>query len=94
MLKKKFIPWTDSYKGCAAFHPTDDNIVFMFGGKNGNGYKMKHAFKYHIDDQTHHDLKELEYEFSNLGCMGFVKKDERPVSNFRIQSPTYTYLIH
>ena len=58
--------------------------MFLFGGINGDGQRKKHSFKYHIDDQTHHDLKDLDYELSNSGCMGFVKKDERPVSNFRV----------
>ena len=74
----------DSNEGCAAFHPTDDNIVFLFGGINGDGQRKKHSFKYHIDDQTHHDLKDLDYELSYPGCMGFVKKDGRPVSHFII----------
>ena len=50
----------DSNEGCAAFHPTDDNIVFLFGGINGDGQRKKQSFKYHIDDQTHHDLKDLD----------------------------------
>ena len=79
-----FKSWIDFNEGCAAFHPTDDNIVFLFGGINGDGQRKKHSFKYHIDDQTHHDLKDLDYELSNPGCMGFVKKDERPVSHFTI----------
>ena len=57
----KFKSWIDFNEGCAAFHPTDDNIVFLFGGINGDGYRKKNAFKYHIDDQTHHD--ELNWHF-------------------------------
>ena len=79
-----FKSWIDFNEGCAAFHPTDDNIVFLFGGISGDGYRKKNAFKYHIDNQTHHDLKDLDYELSYPGCMGFVKKDGRPVSHFII----------
>ena len=72
----------ERYLGCAAFHPTNDNIVLLFGGKNEHGTVMKTAFKVHLDDGSHHNLKDLDFERSYHGCMGFVKKDGRPVSFF------------
>ena len=70
----------ERYYGCAAFHPTNDNIVFIFGGKNEHDTTMKNAFKVHLDDETHHNLKDLDEGLSYHSCMGFVKKDGRPVS--------------
>ena len=78
----------ERYLGCAAFHPTDDNIVFMFGGRNEHGSRMKNAFKFHIDDETHHDLKDLDESLAYHSCMGFVKKDGRPVSLEKSKSPS------
>ena len=69
----------ERYMGCAAFHPTNDNIVLLFGGRNEHG-TIKTAFKVHLDDQSHHNLKDLDFERSHHACMGFVKKDGRPVS--------------
>ena len=70
----------ERYLGCAAFHPTNDNIVLLFGGRNEHGTIMKTAFKVHLDDGSHHNLKNLDFERSYHTCMGFVKKDGRPVS--------------
>ena len=64
--------------GCAAFHPTNDNIVLLFGGRNEQG-TIKTAFKVHLDDESQHNLKDLDFERSYHTCMGFVKKDGRPV---------------
>ena len=72
----------ERYLGCAAFHPTDDNIVFIIGGMNENGASMKTNFKVHLDDESHHNLKDLDYTLRYHTCMGFVKKDGRPVSFF------------
>ena len=69
----------ERFLGCAAFHPTNDNEVFLFGGRNENGNRMQNAFKVHIDDGSHQDLKNLDYSLSYHACMGFVKKDGRPV---------------
>ena len=70
----------ERYDGCAAFHPTDDNIVFIIGGHNENGNRMKTNFKVHLDDGSHYDLKDLDFTRIFHACMGFVKKDGRPVS--------------
>ena len=70
----------ERYLGCAAFHPTNDNIVFLFGGHDENGNRMPNAFKVHLDDGTHHNLKDLDYSLSYHACLGFVKDDGRPVS--------------
>ena len=70
----------ERYSGCAAFHPNDDNIVYMFGGLDYKGTKLKSAFKYQIDTETHYDLKDMNYELAYHACMGFVK-DGRPVSS-------------
>ena len=72
----------ERYKGCAAFHPTDDNIVFIIGGHDENSNVMKTNFKVHLDDGSHHNLKDLDYTLRYHTCMGFVKKDGRPVSFF------------
>ena len=72
----------ERYLGCAAFHPTDDNIVFIIGGYDENGNRMKTNFKVHLDDGSHHNLKDLDYTLIYHTCMGFVKKDGRPVSFF------------
>ena len=69
----------ERYMGCAAFHPTNDNIVFLFGGLNENSQRQKNAFKVHLDDGSHHNLKDLDYHLYLHACMGFVKKDGRPV---------------
>ena len=70
----------ERYLGCAAFHPTNDNIVFLFGGRDENSNGMKNAFKVHLDDGSHHNLKDMDNILSYHACMGFVKKDGRPVS--------------
>ena len=72
----------ERYLGCAAFHPTDDNIVFIIGGYNENSNWMKTNFKVHLDDGSHHNLKDLDFTRIYHTCMGFVKKDGRPVSCF------------
>ena len=72
----------ERYLGCAAFHPTDDNIVFIIGGYNENSNWMKTNFKVHLDDGSHHNLKDLDFTRIYHTCMGFVKKDGRPVSLF------------
>ena len=38
----------ERYLGCAAFHPTNDNVVFIFGGRNEHGTRMDTAFKGHF----------------------------------------------
>ena len=43
---------------------------------------MKANFKVHLDDGSHHNLKDLDYTLIYHTCMGFVKKDGRPVSFF------------
>ena len=70
----------ERYDGCAAFHPTDDNIVFIIGGHNENGNPMKTNFKVHLDDGSHYNLKDLDFTRIFHACMGFVKKDGMPVS--------------
>ena len=75
----------ERYLGCAAFHPTNDNIVLLFGGRNEHGTIMKTAFKVHLDDGSHHNLKDLDFERSYHTCMGFVKKDGRPVSSLHFK---------
>ena len=72
----------ERYLGCAAFHPTDDNIVFIIGGMNENGASMKTNFKVHLDDGSHHNLKDLDYTLRYHTCMRLVKKDGRPGSFF------------
>ena len=70
----------ERYDGCAAFHPTDDNIVFIIGGYNENSDPMKTNFKVHLDDGSHYNLTDLDFTRIFHTCMGFVKKDGRPVS--------------
>ena len=77
---KTMIASYERYMGCAAFHPTNDNMVFLFGGLNENSQRQKNAFKVHLDDGSHHNLKDLDYHLYLHACMGFVKKDGRPVS--------------
>jgi len=83
----------ERYLGCAAFHPTDDNIVFIIGGHDENGNRMKTNFKVHLDDGSHHNLKDLDYTLVYHTCMGFVKKDGRPsimIAGGIINSGSYT----
>ena len=47
-----------------------------------NRYRMKTNFKVHLVDGSHHNLKDLDYTLIYHTCMGFVKKDGRPVSCF------------
>ena len=74
----------ERYHSCAAFHPTNDNVVLLFGGRNEHDTRMKTAFKVHLDDGSHHNLKDMDYENSYHACMGFVKKDGRPVRFFSL----------
>ena len=78
---KTMIALYERHAGCAAFHPTNDNIVFLFGGLDEDENKMRKAFKVHLDDGSHHDLKDMDYSMLYHACMGFVKKDGRPVSS-------------
>ena len=67
--------------GCAAFHPTDDNVVFIFGGKtNDNKNYITSAFKYQINDESHHDLRPLDEIQGKHSCMGYVTRTGRSVS--------------
>jgi hypothetical protein len=67
--------------GCAAFHPIDDNVVFIFGGKtNNNKNNIASAFKYQINDESHHDLRPLDEVQAKHSCMGYVTRTGRSVS--------------
>ena len=67
--------------GCAAFHPIDDNVVFIFGGKtNNNKNHITSAFKYQINDESHHDLRPLDEVQAKHSCMGYVTRTGRSVS--------------
>ena len=67
--------------GCAAFHPTDDNVVFIFGGKTiNNKNHITSAFKYQINDESHHDLRPLDEVQAKHSCMGYVTRTGRSVS--------------
>ena len=67
--------------GCAAFHPTDDNVVFIFGGKtNDNKNHITSAFKYQINDESHHDLRPLDEIQAKHSCVGYVTRTGRSVS--------------
>ena len=79
--------------GCAAFHPTDDNVVFIFGGKtNDNKNPITSAFKYQINDESHHDLRPLDEIQAKHSCMGYVTRTGRSVSKvMRVGSDTFGY---
>ena len=79
--------------GCAAFHPTDDNVVFIFGGKTiNNKNPITSAFKYQINDESHHDLRPLDEIQAKHSCMGYVTRTGRSVSKvIRVGSDTFGY---
>ena len=70
-------------RGCATFHPNNDDIVFIFGGSEPAGDKLAmvdNVFKYQISDSSHHELKRLDDTRNNHACMGFITRDGKPVS--------------
>ena len=74
--------------GCAAFHPTDDNVVFIFGGKwSQDKNPIASAFKFQINDESHHDLRPLDDRQLKHSCMGYVTKAGRPVSKAWLPQP-------
>ena len=67
--------------GCAAFHPIDDDVVFIFGGKTiNNKNHITSAFKYQINNESHHDLRPLDEVQAKHSCMGYVTRTGRSVS--------------
>ena len=76
--------------GCAAFHPTDDNVVFIFGGKtNNNKDPITSVFKYQINNESHHHLRPLDEMHLKHSCMGYVTKTGRSVSKAGLPQPIF-----
>ena len=63
---------------CAAFHPTNENLVYFFGGYYSDG--GDHAFSLDLDSEEYENLKSLPYIVWAHSCVGFVKKNGNPVS--------------
>lgn len=71
------------FKGCAAFHPMDDNILYVFGGYS-YGYPtavlLDHAFRIFINDSNASatDLKPMDDKKSTHSCIGYMNRDGLP----------------
>ena len=63
---------------CLAFHPLDDNILYLFGGTPGTSSMTR---SYTFNDNTLRQLRNLPNPAFSVGCIGYVKpKDNKPVS--------------
>ena len=63
--------------GCAAFHPSDPDVIFHFGGTNN--YK---AFKINLADHEYTDIADIAGNTKKIACtaLGFMDKNDKPVS--------------
>lgn len=63
---------------CTAFHPLDDNIVYVFGGYTPTGVIVDHAFAFYLNASDPQDIKSMPLASAYVGCIGFVKNDGKP----------------
>lgn len=56
----------------------DDNVVYVFGGYLPNGKIGDHAFAFFLNTSEAQDIRVLNTAMAYIGCIGFIKKDDRP----------------
>lgn len=64
---------------CAALHPLDDNILYVFGGYAGTG-RLNHAFKLFLNESnpTATDLKPMDDAKGHSSCLGYINREGLP----------------
>ena len=65
--------------GCAAFHPKDDNIVYLFHGTDETG-AVGIFMKYDIKENSFEEFAQSGFIARNLACVSYLKQDGKPVS--------------
>lgn len=62
---------------CVTFHPNDDNIIFVFGGRN-SGDLFENDIKTTLSPYLETDISPLPIRLVNLKCKSFTKTNGKP----------------
>ncbi len=80
LIKTQTIPHERArYMGCAALHPSDDNLVYHFAGRQ-NGALRREAWVYNLKDETFQDLRNLDANRDRAGCISYLSQTGKPVT--------------
>ena len=78
---------------CAAFHPSNNQVVYLFGGfKGGNTVDIKSTdtFSYDIVTGQLQDLAAMPHIQLFTSCIGFID-DDKPVSNYKSVASSWNF---
>lgn len=64
--------------GCAAFHPSNDNILYLFGGYEEGQGSTTHAFAFHLNDSSIVNLRNMDQTRYRTNCIGYIDKSGQP----------------
>ena len=65
--------------GCVAFHPSDDNLVYHFAGREANGNYRTEAWVYNLKDETFQDLRSVDANRERASCISYLSLTGKPV---------------